>query len=68
MCAYPFAWWENHEGQFPNVSFLVKRIFEIFEFQVEIKIFIRLVNVFINLKSFASGEFGSNENNGQKLM
>ncbi len=68
MCAYPFAWWQNHEGQFPNVSFLVKGIFGIFEFKIEIKIFFNLVNVLINLKSFASGKFGSNYHNGKKLM
>jgi hypothetical protein len=66
MCANPFAWWQNHEGRFPNVSFLAKRIFGILKFQIEIKRFFNLTNVLVNLKSFASGEFGSNYHNGKK--
>jgi hypothetical protein len=68
MCANPFAWWQNHEGQFPNVNLLGKQIFGILEFQIEIKRFFSLANVLINLKSFVNGEFGSNYHNGKKLM
>jgi hypothetical protein len=50
MCANPLVWWKTHEGQFSNVGFLVKHVFGILGFQIEIEIVLSLIRVLRTLK------------------
>jgi hypothetical protein len=38
LCANPLAWWQTHEGQFPNVALFTKQIFRILKSQIDIEI------------------------------
>jgi hypothetical protein len=49
-CVNPLASWHIHEGQFSNVSFLVKQTLGILRSQMETKHEINLVGMLIDLK------------------
>ncbi len=52
MCANPLAWWQTHEGQFPNVRLIIKHFFGIPKFQVETRKSLCLVGVLTTLRCF----------------
>ncbi len=49
-CANPLAWRLTHEGQFPNVGFLVKQILGIMGSPIEIELVFNLARVLIALR------------------
>ncbi len=68
ICANPLAWWQIHEGQFPNVGIFVKQILGIPKSQIEIERVFSLANVLTTLRCYlTNGKFGSNHHSGRKL-
>jgi hypothetical protein len=66
MCANPLTWWQNHEGQFLNVSFFAKQTLEIPISQIEIERVFHLAGVLTILR-LTSGKFEPNYPSGKKL-